>query len=61
MDNVWTFGINLGIFIELNEFGFMTKIVLGGVLILVSSRRLYGVKMEMNWRIVDVSIDFILS
>lgn len=24
VDNVWTFGIDLGILIELNEFSFMT-------------------------------------
>jgi len=27
VDNVWTFGIDLGLFIELNEFSLMTKIV----------------------------------
>ena len=46
VDNVWTFGIDLGLFIELNEFSLMTKIITGDALILVSTRRLRGVMIE---------------
>lgn len=43
VDNVWTFGIDLGILIELSEFSFMKSTL---ALILVLTMRLYGVNIR---------------